>query len=473
MSGAQCKCSVCVYICICIYLTEDIYLLLVYPLSSSAVVILSGQSTASISLSITDDNQPEVSERFSLVISSVELLGDGGQDFDFAGDLDLIDQPPMIGSSATVTIVIQPSDDPFGAISLTQSLYNAREGVTANISLTRTGGTFDTATVSYATTDRLATSPTDYISATGAVIFAPGMTTASIFISVVNDDQPELEEDFVITIFDATVASLGPVTMATVIISASDSPFGVVGFQEDTVLNGIRMVNPSLSDGPTFVNLTVVRAGGAVGTTDITWGVAGPGTGEIPRDDIAASTLSGTLILADGQSSGVIEVVVLPSNDDEVEESYVVTLQLASNNVFVDSDLSSVVITVGQMGTPFGVISFIGDVIGDQRVQRVNEENTPLILSLPVIRTGGNTLTVSVSYIVTRVGTGDSPGVDVIPVTGTVELPAGIGQANLDLTILPDDVSELDESFQVTLIGSNAVGVTIDPSADTAGFIIT
>lgn len=423
-------------------------------------------------LSITDDNQPEVSERFSLIISSVELLGNGRLDFDFAGDANLINQPPTIGSNAAVTIVIQPSDDPFGAISLTQSLYNAREGVTANISLMRTGGTFDTATVSYATADRLATSPSDYISTTGTVIFAPGMTTASILISVVNDDQPELEEDFIITIFDATVASLGPVTMATVIISASDSPFGVVGFQEDIVLNGIQLVNPGLSDGPTSVMLTVVREGGAVGTTDITWGVTGPGAGEIPRDDIAAGTLSGTLILADGQSSGVIEVIVLPSNDDEVEESYVVTLQLASNNVFVDSDLSSVVISVAQMGSPLGVISFIGDVIGEQRIQRVNEENTPSILSLPIVRTGDNTLSVLVSYLVTRVGAGDSPGVDVTPVTGTVELPAGIGQANLDLTILPDSISELDESFQVTLTGSNAVGVTIDPSANTAGFIV-
>lgn len=431
-------------------------------------MMFTGQSSASLFLSAIDDNQPEVDEQFSLVILSVELLGNSGIDFEFRGD-SVIDEAPTIGSSSAVTVRILPSDEPFGAISFAQSVYNAREGATANISLVRTGGTFNTATVTYSVVNGITTS-SDYVLTGGVVIFAPGMTAASILISIVDDNVPEFEEDFVVTISNASVASLGVTTMATVIISASDSPFGVVGFEESVVVNGINLANPSLTDGPASVLLTVVRSEESIGSTEVTWSVTRSGTGEVPREDIAPGTLSNTLILANGQKSGSIEVIVLPSNNDEVEESYAVTLQLASNNVFVDSDLSTVVITVAQMGTPLGVVSFIGDVVTDE--QRVAEGIAPSTLSLPVVRTGSNTLTIMVMYTVMRVGSGESPDVDVSPVSGMVEVPAGIGQVNLDLTVLPDDIPELDEVFEVTLTGTNAVGVSIDPLANTARVII-
>lgn len=87
--------------------------------------------------------------------------------------------------------------------------------------------------------------------------------------------------------------------MATVFIAASDSPFGVVGFNMDVVNGGVTIPNPTQT--PAIVILLVTRMGGTLGSTDISWNVTGPGSNGVPSSDIAASTIRGTLTLTDGQ----------------------------------------------------------------------------------------------------------------------------------------------------------------------------
>ncbi len=425
----------------------------------------SGQPQVSLSLIIIDDLLPEAAETFTISLTSVELQGNDGRDFDFSGDPSLIDQPPRIGATSQVTVTIEPSDDPFGSITLTSSSYSANEGGMARITLSRTGGTLGVATATYTTSDGTATSPADYQQASGSVQFAAGETSTSVLIPIVDDITPELEESFTFTLTDSTSAALGSITMATVIIAASDSPFGIVGFAEDVVLNGIQLPNPTIADGPTSVTLAMSRVGGTVGTTEITWEVRRSSTGEFPRDDI--TPISAVLVLSDGQAMGSITLDVLPSDEDEVEETYIVTFVLASNNVLVNSGLSSVAITVAQMGNPQGIVSFVGDALSDQRV---NEGST---LSLPVTRTGSAELEISVSYIVTRLSGSGLVSEEVSPSTGSVVMPLGLSQVNLDLSIIADEVPELDEGFQVTLTGTNAVGVGVDPQANTAPFTIS
>lgn len=54
-------------------------------------------------------------------------------------------------------------------------------------------------------------------------------TTAVLSIRAVNDDLPESEETFILTLQTPTVgAVLGDIKSRTVIIEASDSPFGLL-----------------------------------------------------------------------------------------------------------------------------------------------------------------------------------------------------------------------------------------------------
>lgn len=260
-----------------------------YVFYYTAVMIPSEMSSATITVGITDDILPELDETFTISLTSVELLDTS----------DALTIPPSLGSNTQVDITIQASDDPFGSISISQEMYTVEEGNTLTIELVRVGGTVGVVTVAYATVSGRARSPDDYVDTIGSIVFAQGQTSAQIFIPIVDDVVSEIVEDFGFELQSATGGALGNVTRATIFIAASDSPFGVVGFESSVVTSGITVPNPTAF--PLTVSLTVNRAGGAIGNTDITWIVTGPGVGEVPTADINAESITGTLTLADGQ----------------------------------------------------------------------------------------------------------------------------------------------------------------------------
>ena len=162
-------------------------------------------------------------------------------------------------------------------------------------------------------------------------------------------------------------------------------------------------------------------------------------------------------------SSGVIEIIVLPNEDDsEPEETFTVTLISASNNVFILPDQSSVAITVSQVGMPFGEIAFFGDAL---QLQRVSEQET---LTLPLIRTEE---TVGATVVLFTV-TGDTPpDSEVSPFSGNVSFGTGQSQADLVLVILADSLPELEETYTVTLREATG-GAAINPLAAVSTFVI-
>ena len=168
------------------------------------------------------------------------------------------------------------------------------------------------------------------------------------------------------------------------------------------------------------------------------------------------------MLLHSPYSSGVIEIIVLPNEDGpEPEETFTVTLISASNNVFILPDQSSVTISVAQVGMPFGVIAFFGDAL---QLRRVSEQET---ISLPLIRTEE---TVGATVVLFTV-TGDSPNLDVSPVSSNVSFGTGQSQANLVLEILSDSTPELEETYTVTLREATG-GAAINPLAAVSMFVI-
>lgn len=246
-------------------------------------------SDAFIMVAITEDAIPELDESFTVSLTSVELLESVEDTSTF----------PTLGSATAVEITIQASDDPFGSITISQSTYSVIEGSTLNISLVRMGGSLGVITVNYATVNGRAVSPDDYSSASGSLVFTQGQTAAEIFVPTVDDDEPEIVEDFGFGLLGVSGGSLGNITRATIFIAASDSPFGVVGFSLAVVSSGVSIANPTQSPRP--VTLRVERMGGTVGSTDITWSITGPGLTGIPSSDIATNSLGGTLTLTGGQ----------------------------------------------------------------------------------------------------------------------------------------------------------------------------
>jgi hypothetical protein len=113
--------------------------------------------------------------------------------------------------------------------------YNVGEGdIDASITVTRSGDSSVGATVGYATSDSaglnncnlvgtgIASSRCDYETTIGTLQFAPGETSKTIFIPIVDDSYVEGNESFSITLSNPTGVSLGLTSSATVTIIDND-----------------------------------------------------------------------------------------------------------------------------------------------------------------------------------------------------------------------------------------------------------
>ena len=270
----------------------------------SDAIIPDGSVAGNITVAIVNDDTAELEERFSIRLNSVELIGDSGRNFDTGLDPSLVDEPPTLGINRATTLIIMPSDDPFGTISLTRARYDVVEGDTLSVPVTRTGGTLATVSVRYNAINGGAVVNSDFELSSGILIFLSGQTSREILIRIVDDTTPETEEHFEVAISSPTLAALGSITSTTIFIDANDSPFGTIGFNQAALL-GTSIANPTILNGPSSVFFTVARTPGANGQsiqTDISWSVSRSPTGGPPvNEDIDVSTISGTLTIANGQ----------------------------------------------------------------------------------------------------------------------------------------------------------------------------
>ncbi len=281
ISWCVCGASHGVYVCACA--SHGVYVCACVP----AVLMPSEVSTVSIGVGIVDDTLPELDEMFAVRLLSVELLG-----MPEPGSV-----PPTLGLNTEVQVTILSSDQPFGTFSLVQSEYAVTEGETLVITIVREGGRLGDITVSYAFNDGRGVAPGDYTEQGTTVVFVEGQERAELVVSIVDDTLPETIEDFSFNLLGVTRGNLGNITMATILIAASDSPFGVVGFSSSSAM-GVVINNPV--SVPSEVQLIIERREPRDVATSVMWEVT-RSEGGVASEDIAASTLAGTLTLASGQ----------------------------------------------------------------------------------------------------------------------------------------------------------------------------
>ena len=234
------------------------------------MLIPDGQASAVIQVTIVDDSVPEVAELFVMKLLSVELESDinGGRDFEFEGDVTLIDSEPYLGASIQVDIVISQNDNANGVVSLSASSYDVEEGSTLQVTVVRSAGTFGIISVTVVLTPGLASgNGEDYIEPSSPLVMASGQDMATVFIPITQDEVPELQESFSVTLTQVdNGAILGDVTSALVLIGPSDDPNGRLRFSDD-LLNGVTITNPT--NATETVVLGIVRVGGAIGNTEV------------------------------------------------------------------------------------------------------------------------------------------------------------------------------------------------------------
>ncbi len=284
------------------YIPSVLPFLLLHPLT--AIIFTPSAISAVIPITVIDDAIPELAEAFQLRLESIELINtpNFGRDFTYNGSANL-DIPPALGGNRLIEFIINENDDARGVITFNMAVYRVVEGTVATIGITRSGGSFGAISVDYRVIGGSAVGGgVDFEAAEGVstLLLQSGQTAGSVDITVVDDLVPELQEQFSIELLDVdNGATLGEITTATVIISSSDAPSGVISFGEAEVA-GIVVTNPSTLDGAQLLGLQVLRTGSLEGTVQIQWEVTGPEPGREALD-IDQATLQGILTFTSGQ----------------------------------------------------------------------------------------------------------------------------------------------------------------------------
>ena len=331
-----------------------------------------------------------------------------------------------------------------GTFALTNSTLNTFENVTVyDIVINRTGGSAGAATVDYALAAGSATRPADFNGPggmlTGTVNFANGQTTATVAVSIVQDNLIEGAESFSVTLSNATVATLGTPATATVTITDDDIA-GTFNFNPTSY----TVIENAV---PGFVTLVVTRSNGSTGPVTLNY-VTTAGTAADGTD--YTGTQTGTVSFINLQESAEITIPISPDGNPESNETFTVTLSNPTNTgVIGAAAIATVTIEDDDtVGDP-GIISF------NPATVVVNESAGTATLTLKRTATSGS---VSVDYT-TADGTGTNPAVspgDFVAASGVATFAAGSDTATIVINLSNDAIAEAAESFTVTI--SNPTG---------------
>jgi uncharacterized delta-60 repeat protein len=263
---------------------------------AGTLAFLESETRMTFTVPILNDFVGEPSETISLALANAT----GGAAIDIVPE-------------ATLTII---NDD--SGVGFSSAAYTVNEGVVGGavvITVTRTGATNGTSTVTYSTANGSATAPADYSARSGVLTFLPGVTVQSFSVAIVEDDLIEPSETFGITLSNLTGSGALNIASTTVTIVDNDFRAGNLTFSA---------LSYSVAESGGSLTVNVIRTNGSTGVLTVDYATVS-GTAQAGNDYVAQS---GTLIFAEGQTNQSINIVILDDAAVEGDESF--TVQLSS-----------------------------------------------------------------------------------------------------------------------------------------------
>ena len=156
----------------------------------------------------------------------------------------------------------------------------------------------------------------------GTVTFAANETSKVITVNVSGDATIEPDENFIVTLFNATNNAVITTATATGTIQNDDTSFAIAP------TNAVQTEGNSGNKAFTF---TVTRLGATTGTNTVNWVVTGTGTNPADATDFGGTFPSATLTFAAGETSKIITVNLQGDITQETNEQFQVTLSNPSN----------------------------------------------------------------------------------------------------------------------------------------------
>lgn len=394
--------------------------LLDYKPRSETLVFAPGELSKTIVIDLVDDVLPEPSEH-----GFIELSNATNATVDPTG--------------AKGRFLIHDDDGPVPTVDFASSTYTVNEDATsASLVVGLSMAAAHPVTVEWTSAGSgpsPASSPADYTPASGNLTFAPGETSKTIEVAIVNDPTPEASEEATFTLSSATGAALG--TQATAVLTIMD----------DDILPSVQFGASTYSgdESSTFIEVEIKLSSEAASPVTVKYSVIG-GTAQendyqLTPDPVVFAAKTAT---SPGETSKKIKIGIVDDGEHEFDE----TLELA-----LDADPAGAVLGA-QTDT---VVMILDNDVPVPTVQLAQEEYEFLEsegdVGIKVVLSVAPWTMVKVGYrIVPLTAAAEGTDADYSALAeGVVEFLEGQREANIPVLLKDDGTAEEAESFHVLL----------------------
>ena len=316
-------------------------------------------------------------------------------------------------------------------LSFSAATFRVNENGTAiaPVTIERSGIITESVSVTLNLSNGTAIAGSDYNSSPLTVTFAPGETSKTVTIPIVNDSQLEADETINLSLSNPQGgATLGTQTTAVLTILNDDLP------QRGTI--NLNNSNYTVNENGT-ANITLTRTNGSDGEVSV---ILTPSNGSaIAGDDYTNTAI--TVTFADGQTS---KIVTVPINNDtiyEPTETVNLTISNPTGGATLGTQQTATLTIIDNDAVP-GVIQF------SNGTYSINENGTPVI-AVTLTRSNGSDGAVSVRINLTN-GTATAPS-DYNNTAITVNFANGETSKTVTIPIVNDSQLEADETINLSL----------------------
>ncbi|MGB5928962.1 MAG: Calx-beta domain-containing protein, partial [Cyclobacteriaceae bacterium] len=381
-----------------------------YTATSGTLSFAAGETSKTVSVSLSEDVLDEANETLSLNLSAAANA--------------TISDAQGIG---TIT-----DNDAAPALSVNDVTAGEGDGtLTFTVSLSEASA--QTVTVDYATADGSATAGSDYTATSGTLTFLSGETSKTVAVSLTDDAIDEADEAFNLNLASATNATISDAQGAGTITDNDASP--VLSVNDVTAGEG---------DG----TLTFTVSLSAISGKTVTVGYATADNSALAGSDYTAT--SGTLTFLAGETSKTVAVSLTDDAIDEADEAFVLGLTSAVNATISDNQ-----------GTGTITDNDAAPVISVNDVTAGEGDGT---LTFTVSLSAISSQTITVDYATAN--NTATAGSDYTATSGTLTFLAGETSKAVEVTLSDDNIDEADEAFNLNL--SSAVNATISDAQGVA-----
>lgn len=387
-----------------------------YVATSGTLTFAPGETAKTIAVPVLGDTLVEGNETFIVTLTSPTNASLGT-------------------ANATGTILDDDSAPAVPSISIANASASEGDSGSTSMSFAVTLDVPTTATVmvQYATSPGSASAGSDYVTTSGTLLFAPGVTTQNVVVPILGDTLVEGNETFAVTLTSPTNATLGTSTATGTIVDDDALP----AVPSLTIGDVTQFEGDS---GATLFSFPVTLSASSAIPVSVSWStIAGSA---VAGSDFAAA--NGTLVFAPGMTSQTIVVAVNGDTLVEPDETFSIQLSAPANATLARATAVATIRNddvAGPAPSPVPTLQ-----AGNVRIIEGNDGLTQasLTLTLSSPAAGG----AAVRWI-THAGSA-SGGSDFVEGSGRVTFGTNT-TATIPLSIVGDRVAEGDETFSIEL----------------------